>query len=51
DQVAAACFLKEEPTVFQIVSLAFLNPSTLADYKVKPTRNDEIKSFDIEVFK
>src|ERR1043165_6189107 len=49
DQAAAASFLKEGPTVFQVVSWALLNPTTLADHEVKPTRNDELKAFDIEI--
>jgi hypothetical protein len=40
--------LKDLPTVFEVVNFALLNKFTIAEYKIKPTKLDEIAMFDIE---
>jgi hypothetical protein len=40
--------LKDSPTVFEVVNFALLNKFTIAEYKIKPTRLDEVRMFDIE---
>ncbi|CAG8744761.1 8552_t:CDS:1 [Cetraspora pellucida] len=43
-----AGILKEGPTVYEVVFFAVQNLNSLATHKVKPTRLDEPKCFNIE---